>query len=411
MKLGGTHMLKLVREQVKPELNWDTDFVKFTKSGCIPKLSISNLKVLLDYYEIELTYNEMTHEIEIDGKPIENRHDVIVKDLATKHDFIGATINTISQYMNAVAYENKYHPVKNYLDHLKPVTGMQEIRKLIKTLKLSNGDDSEYAEMLIVKWLVSCVAAIYEDDFRSQGALTLQGKGGIMKSSWFRKIIPKKHWFRGEFVGLDVGNRDSVQKAIKYWICELAELESTLKKDFVSLKGFITSEYDEYRAAYERRFEKHPRRTVFCSTVNSVEFIKDDTGDRRFWVLEIDEIDMDTEIDTEKLWAEVLSLYRSGETYWPDREQTEAIMEQNRNYSIKSNLDDYLDSIIDPSRPPEEYTVQKVTEIVLMDANIHDVTTSKVGKALNKRGLRSKVKKIYGKPCRVYKLYINRRVI
>jgi len=403
----GTYKPKSLGEKAKEaeyssEIEWDKDF---EKKG-YPILSMSNLRILLDHYGMTLSYNEMSHEIELDGLPIENRHDVIVKDLCTKHKFIGATVNIVCQYINALALENQFHPVRNYFDTLDQVSGNSEFSKLVDTLTLSNEDDKEYASMLIKKWMVSCIAAIYDPDFRAQGALTFQSIGGRYKSTWFKNLIPEKVWFRDEFVGLDVNNRDSVQKAIKYWVTELAELESTLKKDFISLKGFITSSSDEYRAAYERRIESHNRQTVFCASVNSIEFLKDDTGDRRFWVIELEDIDIKAQgkIDFDKLWGEILFAYRNGETYWPDRQQTDMIMAKNRGYSIKSDLDDYLASLVRDSVEPSNMTVVDMLGIVKEYSDIKDATTSKVGRALSKLGFQSKVTKINGIPTRVYKV-------
>jgi hypothetical protein len=381
---------------------WDKEFVAYDKGEIIPKMSISNMTRLMELEGIELKYNEMSRELEFNGNTFRNGDDVTVLDFAVKHGFKNANISTINNYMDKLAQNNSYHPVREYLDNLNLIDSNEEIDKLSNTLELVNEDDRPYVDMLLRKWLISCVAAIYEPNYRSQGVLTLQGKQSIGKSTWFRKLFPENS-FCGEFVGLDVNNRDSIQKATKYWTVELAELESTFKKDFIALKGFITSEYDEYRAAYERKSEKHKRKTVFCGTVNSNEFLKDDTGDRRFWIIEIDKIDMKADIDISRLWGEVLYLYKvKAETYYLDYSQVGKTIEKNREYTIKTEIDDVLDILIDDTLPKRPYTNAEIMDKIRNYRPVHGLTSTILGKALHKRGYHNIHKKINGKNKRIY---------
>lgn len=383
---------------------WDKDFVIYNKGEIIPKMSITNMARLLELEGMNLSYNEMSKELEFNGNTFRNGDDITILDFANKHGFRNANISTINNYMDKLAQNNSYHPIKEYLDNLTLIDSTEEIDKLSNTLKLVNEDDREYVDMLLRKWLISCVAAIYEPKFRSQGVLTLQGKQSIGKSTWFRKLFPDG-CFCGEFVGLDVNSRDSIQKSTKYWVVELAELESTFKKDFIALKGFITSPYDEYRAAYERKSEKHKRKTVFCGSVNSNEFLKDDTGDRRFWVLEIDSINMDTEIDIDKLWSEVMYLYKAkNETYYLDYSQVKKTIEKNREYTIKTEIDDVLDILIDENMSRRPYTNAEIMDKIRNYRPINGLTSTILGKALRKRGYTNEYKRINGINKRIYNI-------
>jgi len=383
---------------------WDKDFVIYNKGEIIPKMSISNMTRLMELEDMEISYNEMSKEIEFNGQTIQNGDDVTILDFAVKHGFRNANISTVNSYINKLALNNSCHPVKEYLDNLTLIDSTEEIEKLSRTLKLTNEDDKSYVDILLKKWLISCLAAIYEPKFRSQGVLTLQGKQSIGKSTWFRKLFPE-NTFCGEFVGFDVNSRDSIQKATKYWIVELAELESTFKKDFIALKGFITSPYDEYRAAYERRSEKHKRKTVFCGTVNSLEFLKDDTGDRRFWIIEVDSIDTKADIDMSRLWGEVLYLYKvKNETYYLDYSQVGKTIEKNREYTIKNEIDDALDILIDDTLPKRLYSNIDIMDKVQKCKAIHGLTSTILGKALRKRGYSSEQKRINGIKKRLYNI-------
>jgi hypothetical protein len=383
---------------------WDKDFVDYVKGQVVPKLSVTNVERLFEIEDISARYNEMSKEVEFNGITIEDKDDVIVKDFAVKHGFTGVSFSSAYSYINAIAVKNSYHPVREYLDNLILVDSNKEFMKLANTLNLVNEDERYFVNMLLKKWFISCVAAIYEPNFRGQGVLTLQGEGGIQKSTWLSNLVPDEKWFQGEFVGFDVGNRDAIQKVAKYWITELSELESTFKKDFTALRGFITSNSDEYRSAYDRRLKKYKRQTVFCGTVNSLEFLKDDTGDRRFWVVEADSIDLHTKIDLDKLWGEILYLYKiKHEPYYLSDYETKDTIARNRQYHIKNEIDDALNELIDENEFISTYTNGELRKLIL-DREGLNVTSTVLGRALHKRGYTTKSYKTDGKVERKYEL-------
>lgn len=372
-------------------LQWDKEHIHVSAKGVeSPLLSLSNLRILCEYENIKVKYNKMSHELELNGQRLEDRHDYMVKDITQKYKFKGATVSMVAGYLGALGYENSYHPVEDYLNTLEPLNSTCEFERLFKTITLKSIDDSDYAKKLLKKWLISCVAAIYDKEFTAQGSFTMQGTGGIFKSRWFSNLSPKKEWFKGELTGLDVNNKDSIAKAVKYWIVELAELESTLFKDFISLKGFMTSEHDEYRAAFDRRISIHKRRTAFCSSVNSQEFLKDDTGDRRFWIVEVDALDIETKINLDNLWAEIKYMYLSNEKHWLNRAETEEVKIRNRVYSVKTGLDDIFTELIDPDTQPQYYTSLMLKEL-LESYGYKEIglTTTKISRTLSKLGYKS----------------------
>lgn len=388
--------------------DWDKKHLYWMKEIAYPLMSASNLKILLDKYDIKVKLNDMTHEFELNGEKVEDRHDVVVKDLAQEYKFKGVSMNTISQYLDFIGHENIYHPVKDYIDGLTALDSTTELKKLCDTLEYEAEEDREFSELLIKRWLISTIAAVYNPQFSSQGVLTLQGEGGIRKSTWLRQLSPIESSFIGEFIGFDVHDKDDVAKATKAWIVELAELESTMKKDYISLKGYITSVYDEYRAAYARRLHKHKRKTVYCASVNSVEFLKDDTGNRRFWVLGLKTIDTDTKLDLDKLWGEIKYLYFNNERYFLDDTEASILKARNLGFSVTTTLDGGLLNLLDltPGYPQIEITATGLMPILSQFARIQ-MSPSQIGIALNKLGLTRIRKRINGKPTVVYNVPLN----
>ena len=93
-----------------------------------------------------------------------------------------------------------------------------------------------------------------------EGILTLQGKQGIGKTRLIKKLIPI---YVKTGLELDPSDKDKVYQCIKYWVAELGELDSTLKRDLAKLKAFITESSDEFRRPYAMKPMVYPRRTSF----------------------------------------------------------------------------------------------------------------------------------------------------
>jgi predicted P-loop ATPase len=334
----------------------------------------------------------MTKEIELQGSKIEDKHDIFIKDLTQENNFIGNNLNIVSKYVDAISRQNSYHPVKIYLDNLTPLNSLDEFDKLCSSLVFEDVEYIDFQKLLIKKWLISAVAAIYDTRFKSQGVLVLQGDGNIGKSTWFANLVPNIDWFGGEITGFSVENKDKVAQITKYWIGELAELEGTFKKDYISLKGFITAEFDEYRAAYAHRSEKHKRKTIFCGSVNSMEYLKDETGNRKYWTISVKNIDWDIVIDLDKLWSEIKYCFLNGEKYNLNSSEVQNLNSNNALFTVKSSLDDALNSFIDYSGTVEKTIVSASffqPLLVQQGFQIEKVSSTKIGIVLKNLGFKS----------------------
>ncbi len=148
----------------------------------------------------------------------------------------------------------------------------------------------------------------------AEGVLTLQDPQGIGKTLLIRRLAVHEEWL-AEGVSLDMKDKDSILRATASWIAELGELDSSLRREQTALKAFITSPSDRVRAPYAREATDRPRRTSFAATVNPENFLRDETGDRRFWVVPVSNIDLRTLISLPKgwfiqLWAEIYAFWK-----------------------------------------------------------------------------------------------------
>ncbi len=204
-------------------------------------------------------------------------------------------------------------------------------------------------ELFVRKWLISAVVAAchdpWADPFSTRGVLVLAGRQGIGKTRWIRGLAPNKWVCDG--VILDPANKDSLIRALSFWIVELGELDSTFRKDVGRLKAFLTKEQDQLRVPYARTMSQYPRRTVFCASVNEPEFLVDPTGNDRFWVIPVMAIKYSHEIDMQQVFAQVFSEWKAGEQWWLTSEESGRLVVSNERFEERDEVHDLLTSRCD----------------------------------------------------------------
>lgn len=279
-------------------------------------LSIEIVRLALKTFGIEVRQNLITGKIIITGMPEKysreesvNTLPIFLMDILRKVGVKGVTKTAITDYLANIADESRFNPVVDML-HSATWDGKDRFPELLRIMGVSS--DSLHA-VLIKKWLIQSVALAHntagETAVAADGVLTLQGAQGIGKTLLIRRLAISEEWL-AEGISLDVKDKDSKLQATGAWIAELGELDSTLKREQTALKAFITNQSDRIRAPYAREFTDRPRRTSFAATVNPAQFLRDDTGDRRFWVVPVSNIDLQTLTSLTKewfmqLWAEV----------------------------------------------------------------------------------------------------------
>ena len=309
--------------------------VKFTsKDGEIrpSKVHLENTAALLTAYGIQVRHDLMQHRMKIEvpwlevaPERAENAALSTVIDLAERH---GLSERYTLRHLPLLATE--YHPAGEWI-RSKPWDGTDRVSALLASVKPRPGADAALADLLLRRWLVGCVCAAVHDQgmfptFKPQGVLTLQGAQAQGKTSWLLALAPKGSGWIAEGLDLNPHERDSLQRLTAYWIVELGELDATFKKaDLAALKGFIIRDIDVYRAAYERREERVPRRTMVAATVNRSDFLVDPTGNRRFWTVPVESLDFNHGLDMQQVWAQLLDMAIKGERWWLDKGEQQVL--------------------------------------------------------------------------------------
>jgi len=230
--------------------------------------------------------------------------------------------STAADAVQVVARDNAFHPVRAYLERLE----WDGRARLDTWLSYFLGaDDSPYARTVGAKWMISAVARIYRPGTKADCVLILEGPQGLGKSTALRTLA--NPWFSDEVA--EFGTKDAAMQLAGVWLIELAELDSMNRSGIDVVKGFLSRSVDRFRPPYGRRLTEVPRQCIFGGTVNASDYLKDETGGRRFWPVRCSSIDTDAlRRERDQLWAEAAHRFRDGETWWIDdpavRRQAEA---------------------------------------------------------------------------------------
>lgn len=330
-----------------------------TKENGRPLCTTANLAEIISSSGITVRYNVMSKEEEIiipnQRFSMDNHASATlnhIKDLVEK---AGMSTNRVTEQLTELADSNQYNPVLNWIKS-KPWDRIDRLSDLYKTLVVKD-DHVSLRDMLLSKWLLSGVYAAAEPEgVAAQGMLVLTGEQYIGKTRWFKRLVGSPEMFR-EGVTLDPKDKDSVKKAISSWITEIGELDATFRKaDIAGLKAFLTSQHDIFRKPYGARESRFARRTVFGGTVNEQAFLKDPTGNRRFYTIHVLAVNHNHDIDMQQLWAQIYeTMYLKKEPHWLDNEWMQRLNEHNEIYTDNDYLVEMVEEKFDWSAPNETW--------------------------------------------------------
>ena len=307
-----------------------------------------------------IRYNELSNGIEVKGKlpwPRPNKYwrDADDAQLYTwVADRYGVQFpeNRFSKALTTVTDKRCFNPLREYVQQLPEWDGVPRADTLL--IDYLGAPDTEYTRVVTRKTLVGAIQRVLQPGCKFDTVLVLDGKPGIGKSTLLRKLGGK--WFSDSLSLADTRDKTAAEKLQGVWIMEIGEMQGTRKADVDIMKGFISRQVDEYRAAYGRVVERHPRTCIICGTTNSTTgFLRDTTGNRRFWPVTVNGggrlsvWDM-TEDTRAQIWAETMILVAEGETSYLDaameleaaKMQREAIEYDDR----EGEVIDYLETLL-----------------------------------------------------------------
>jgi putative DNA primase/helicase len=340
----------------------DTDWEKkleYEPRSTVLKNSLGNLLLILknDPKLQGIRYNRLANQIYGDDalpweRPYQPWRDA---DMAQLVAYVDKTYGTFSSRnyelaLTKVADDRAYHPIRDYLDNLPEWDGVNRVETLL--VKYFGAEDSEYTRMVTRKTLAAAVARIYQPGIKFDSMLVLNGRTDLGKSTFFARLAGE--WFSDSLNFTDMGKgKDAAEKIQGVWIVEIPELAGLSKMDVNNIKGFLSRQDDQYRPSYGRTVESHPRQCIIVGSTNAENagFLRDTTGNRRFWVVRVwggSNKGWDLpETDVPQIWAEAKHYWMQGEKLYLEgkvaqqakAEQTAALETDEREGVVREYLD------------------------------------------------------------------------
>jgi predicted P-loop ATPase len=177
-------------------------------------------------------------------------------------------------------------------------------------------EDTEYHRMIGRMWAVSAIARLLAPGCQVDTMLVLEGDQGIGKSMALQVLGGAGY----AALQQKLDNKDFLVTAHTAWIVDMVELGAMKYADMEQIKGLITTRVDSFRSPYGRTSRDRKRRFIMVGTTNSDDYLRDETGNRRFWPVKCNgEIDLAwLEENRDQIWAEARHRYDAGEQWWED---------------------------------------------------------------------------------------------
>lgn len=220
---------------------------------------------------------------------------------------IEAGDDLVARAVRAVASRHRVHPLRDRLNALK-WDGVPRVDTWTTTYL--GAEDTEVHRAIASTWLLGAVARAFEPGTKVDNVLILEGAQGRGKSTALR--ILSLGYFSDELA--DIGGKDAAMQLQGAWIHELAELDAVNRAEATRVKSFLTRSVDRFRPPWGRHVVEVPRQCVFAGSTNHTDWLRDETGGRRFLPVRVGAIELDAlRRDVEQLWAEAVTRFRAGE--------------------------------------------------------------------------------------------------
>lgn len=235
------------------------------------------------------------------------------------------SVSDIYTAVNATADKKAYHPVKTYLEGLT-WDGTPRLDTLL--IDYLGAEDTLYTRAVSRKAFVAAVARIMDPGCKFDCMTVLVGKQGRFKSTILS--IMGGSWFSDSLRTFE--GKEAEERLRGVWLIEVSELQAFDRSSVEAIKGFLSKQSDRYRPAYGHMLREFPRQCIFFGTTNTPDFLRDTTGGRRFWPIDIDEQERvksvvnDLPKERDQIWAEAVTRYRAGEPLYLTGEVEQAAL-------------------------------------------------------------------------------------
>ena len=256
-------------------------------------------------------------------------------------------------------FSEKYNPLLNYLTAIPAWDGKTDyIQMLADRIHIADTDGAHHTQedfrYFFKKWLVSMVVTWVTDTVVGQTILIFVGKGGLFKTTFFDKLLPKvlHDYFINESTASYTDKDFMEAMASKALMC-LDEFETAFGKNLSAFKSCVTKLFFSIRRPYDKYRTELPHRAAMCGTSNSVQIISEEEN-RRYspWLIESIDSPIDHPIDYQHVYAQAMALgkevmerqrkHEDGWVFWLATEDIEVMREHNKMFMISNYMEDQI---------------------------------------------------------------------
>jgi len=299
--------------RAKEEVEAEAEVFQTDKNGK-PYKTLHNARLALRKLGVALEFDEFSEKALISGLP----------DFGPQLDDAAATRMRLeveerfhiqfakvwfTDFISDTARRNRRHPIREFLDGLA-WDGTPRLDGWLASYL--GAEDTEYTRAVGTLVLVAAVRRVREPGCKFDEMLVLEGPQGGEKSTALKVLAVVEDWF-GDDLPLNASAQKFIEQTAGKWIVEAGELKGMRKGDVESLKSCLSRQRDRARMAYGHLPLERARQFVIIGTTNSERYLKDGTGNRRFWPVRVGGVRLaDLRRDREQLWAEAAARETAG---------------------------------------------------------------------------------------------------
>jgi putative DNA primase/helicase len=257
----------------------------------------------------------------------------------------------IEETMQTMAYKSRYHPIRDYLSGLS-WDGVPRVETAMQDY--FGAEDTTYTREVFKKTMIGAVLRVLKPGIKHDTILVLVGQEGSAKSQFIKRL--GMEWFSDTF---DMQRDKAVFEQLQgKWIIEIGEIDRLTRAEVGQVKNFTSKSTDSFRPAYGHVVEDYPRQCIFIGTTNEDAFLKSETGNRRFYPVQVQNgmlerglwkskkyvyKDMD-KYEVDQMWAETMHYVLQGEDNVLSKEATVIIDDAREDYEEQDTLSGEIDA-------------------------------------------------------------------
>ena len=296
-------------------------------------------------------------------------------------------MQTLHAYLTSNCIE-QYHPVKSYLDSLPEWDGHDHIADLLGMVHCRDCTPEKF-DFYVRRWLVAMVAATIDDEVVNHQIFVLLGPQGTYKTSFMNNLLPPE--LRRYFCVKTNSQRmtkDDAFALTENILIDMEEIDSMGRQEVNQLKAMASQPFVKDRPFYGRSKVRLPHRASFCATGNNLQFLTDDTGNRRWLVFEVDHIDnpWKANINYVGVYSQIRHLLDTGFRYWFETDEIARLNTRNRTYETPNLARELISTRYRKPGENEKPVYLTASDIVARFGGQVRLSPVQVGKALQDMG-------------------------